>query len=94
MLTRDQYEKLILAHFVELNHILKNATDGDLAKLPGFSKEIDEYVPDLRDSSLTPSQVLYTAFAFVDEYASAADKQKVIDAGYEAYKIMRAKKEL
>ena len=94
MLSRDQYEKLISAHFVELNHLLRNASDGDLAKLPGFSKEIDEYLPNLRDPSLTPSQLLYTAFAFVDEYASAADKQRVLDAGYEAYKIMHARKEL
>ncbi len=94
MLSRDQYEKLISAHFVELNHILKNATDDDLAKLPGFSKDIGQYVPDLRDPSLTPSQVLYTAFAFLDEYASAADKRKVLDAGYEAYKIMHAKGQL
>ena len=94
MLSRDQYEKLISAHFVELNHLLQHTTDGDLAKLPGFSKEIEEYLPDLRDPSLTPSKVLYTAFAFVDEYALGADKQRVIDAGYEAYKLMHARKEL
>jgi hypothetical protein len=94
MLSRDQYGKLISAYFVELNHLIRNVTDEDLAKLPGFSKEIDEYLPSLRDPSLSPSQVLYTAFAFVDEYASAADKSRAIDAGYEAYKIMHARQEL
>ena len=94
MLSRDQYESLISAHFVELNHLILSLTDEDLAKLPGFSKEIDEYVPVLRDASRTPKQVLYTAFAFLDEYASAADKDKVIAAGYEAYKILHAKGEL
>ncbi len=94
MLSRDQYKKLISAHFVELNHLISNLTDDDLAKLPGFSKEIEEYLPSLRDPSLSASQTLYTAFAFVDEYASAADKERAIDAGYPAYKIMHARHEL
>ena len=49
MLSREQYENVISSFFVELNHIILDSNENELRELPGFSKEIDEYVRDLRD---------------------------------------------
>jgi hypothetical protein len=88
MLSREQYIKLISSFFVELNHIIQNATEADLRRSAGFSKEMDEYLVDLRNPSDEPPTVLRTAFAFVDQYAFSANKDEVLAAGYEAYKIL------
>jgi hypothetical protein len=94
MLSREQYENVISSFFVELNHLIKDSTENELRELPGFSKEIDEYMTDVRDPSNSPSNVLYNSFAFVDEYAFAANKDQVLAAGYEAYKILHNRGQL
>ena len=94
MLSTDQYAKVISSFFVELNHLLKHATEAELRDIPGFSGDIDEYLDALQDSTNDASATLYTAFGFVDEYASGANEEEVLKAGYEAYKLLCDRGEL
>jgi hypothetical protein len=71
-----------------LNHICLNATEAELRALAGFNNEIDDYVADFRDASRDPAGLLYTAFAYVDEF-TYADAERVLDAGYQAYSRLR-----
>lgn len=88
MLSREQYAEIVSSYLVELNHIIKNATPDDLKALPGFSEEMAEYVADLRDSDNDTANVLSAAFGLVDEYAAGVNKEEVLAAGYEAYRLL------
>jgi hypothetical protein len=90
MLSRSEYEQVIQTFFVELNHLCIDATDNDLRSLPGFAKEIDSYLADLRDPANSTGQTLYNAFAFLDEYRGA-NWDTIASAGYEAYKIAQSR---
>ena len=88
MLSHEQYEKIISTFFVELNHIVSNVSETDLEGLPCFKKDMDEYISELQDRSNKSHEILRTAFSFVDEYASGANKEEVLAAGYEGYKVL------
>ncbi len=79
---------------VELNHIIKDVKTDDLKNLQGFEKEMQEYITELRDSSNQPHEMLLAAFSFTDEYASGANKEEVMRAGYDAYKILNDRGEI
>ena len=84
MLSCEEYERIIRIFLVELNHLCLNASEAELWGLPQLAKELASYRRDLQDPTRDTAQVLYTAFAYVDEYV-AADWKKVTTAGYEAY---------
>ena len=90
MLSREEYERVIEAFLVELNHLCLDASEKDLRGLPRLNLEIDDYLKEFRDPEKDPGQVLYYAFAYLDEYIGA-DWDRVASAGYEAYKIAQSK---
>lgn len=89
VLSRQEYQSIIDDFTVELNHFTRNITEEELQALPAFNKEfngvreLDSYVNDLRDPSQMPSQLLYMAFAYVDEYLNA--DPKFMESAYEQY---------
>jgi hypothetical protein len=93
VLNRDDYERVIDIFLVELNHLCLNVvSDEDLRSMPRLAAELDNYLADLRDPDNSARQMLYLAFAFVDQYMGA-DRERVISAGYEAYKNDRSRRD-
>src|SRR5262245_31470611 len=90
MLSRNEYDRLIKVFLVELNHLCLNMTDNDVRSSSGLSRELENYLSDLRDPNNDSGQTLYNAFAFVDEYCGA-NWEAVASAGYEAYKLDQLK---
>lgn len=90
MLSRNEYERVIEVFLVELNHLCMDATDKDLRSLPRLASEIDGYLLDFRDPANDADQILRCAFAYLDEYCGA-NRENVITAGYEAYKIAQTR---
>jgi hypothetical protein len=90
MLDREEYERVIKTFLVELNHLCLDASEDDLRALPRLNIEIDGRLKDLRDLENDAGQVIYYAFAYLDEYIGA-DWDRVASAGYKAYKIAQSK---
>jgi hypothetical protein len=90
MMSREEYERVIKVFLVELNHLCLDAPDKDLRALPAFNCEIDGYLTELHDQENDAGQMLYYAFAYLDEFIGA-DWDRIASTGYEAYKIAQSK---
>ena len=84
-LDREQYERLIRKFLVTLNHACLDATEADLRRLPQIESEIGTYIAEFRDTENDAGQILYNAFAYLDEFVNA-DWGKVITAAYDEYR--------
>ena len=84
MVSREEYARVIESFMMEMPGLCMTHNEAALRRLPALGPELDEYLAQLRDPSLSADKVLATAFGFVDEFVGAA-WDEVITESYALY---------